>query len=73
MLAVHKQDKLVATIAGLLHYEIAAELAAQRPDVKGPGTFVPALIDELDNIRRSNADGDFSWLSRADIALVSFE
>jgi thiamine-phosphate diphosphorylase / hydroxyethylthiazole kinase len=72
MLAVHRHDKLVAAIAGLLHYEIAAELAAQRPDVKGPGTFVPALIDELDRIRRSNADGDFSWLSRADISLVSF-
>lgn len=73
MLAVHRHDNLVAVIAGLLHYEIAAELAAQRLDVKGPGTFVPALIDELDSIRRRNADGDFTWLNRADITLVNFE
>ncbi|OBT71975.1 hypothetical protein VF21_09160 [Pseudogymnoascus sp. 05NY08] len=73
MLAVHRHDKLIAAVAGLLLFEIAAEFAAQRPDVKGPGTFVPALIDELDRIRQSNADGDFSWLSRADISLVSFE
>jgi thiamine-phosphate diphosphorylase/hydroxyethylthiazole kinase len=26
---------------------IASEVAAERPDVKGPGTFIPALIDEL--------------------------
>lgn len=26
---------------------IAAEIAAEREDVKGPGTFLPALIDEL--------------------------
>lgn len=26
---------------------IAAEIAAERKDVKGPGTFLPALIDEL--------------------------
>ncbi|KFY37754.1 hypothetical protein V495_06973, partial [Pseudogymnoascus sp. VKM F-4514 (FW-929)] len=69
MLAVHRQDKLIAAVAGLLHFEIAAEYAAQRPDVKGPGTFVPALIDELDRIRQSNAEGDLSWLKRADISL----
>jgi hydroxyethylthiazole kinase-like sugar kinase family protein len=26
---------------------VAAELAVRRDDVKGPGTFLPALIDEL--------------------------
>lgn len=26
---------------------IASEIAAEREDVKGPGTFLPALIDEL--------------------------
>lgn len=36
----------------LYHYRIttlniASELAAQRPDVQGPGTFRSALIDEL--------------------------
>jgi hypothetical protein len=29
---------------------IAAEIAAARPDVHGPGTFLPALIDELANL-----------------------
>lgn len=29
---------------------IASELAAERSDVKGPGTFIPALLDELANL-----------------------
>ncbi|TGO88483.1 hypothetical protein BPOR_0160g00200 [Botrytis porri] len=47
MLAVSRGDKLLAVLSALLHYEIAAEIAAVRDDVRGPGTFVPALIDEL--------------------------
>jgi thiamine-phosphate diphosphorylase/hydroxyethylthiazole kinase len=46
-LAANPEDKLRAAVAGLLHYEITAEWAAKREDVKGPGTFVPAFIDEL--------------------------
>jgi thiamine-phosphate diphosphorylase/hydroxyethylthiazole kinase len=46
-LAASPQDKLSAAVAGILHYEIAAEKAAAREDVKGPGTFVPAFLDEL--------------------------
>jgi thiamine-phosphate diphosphorylase/hydroxyethylthiazole kinase len=46
-LAANPEDKLKAAVAGLLHFEIAAEHAAERADVKGPGTFVPAFIDEL--------------------------
>lgn len=30
---------------------IAAEVAAERPDVKGPNTFRSALIDELYNLK----------------------
>ena len=37
MLAVSKEDKLLAALAGLLHYEIAAEIAAERPDVRSQG------------------------------------
>jgi thiamine-phosphate diphosphorylase/hydroxyethylthiazole kinase len=66
MLAVSRSDKLLAAIAGLLHYEIAAEVAAAREDVKGPGTFVPALIDELYNF-------DPAWLKRAKIAVARTE
>jgi thiamine-phosphate diphosphorylase/hydroxyethylthiazole kinase len=29
---------------------VAAEVAAARPDVKGPGTFRAALLDELYNL-----------------------
>ncbi|TAQ90905.1 hypothetical protein B7494_g757 [Chlorociboria aeruginascens] len=56
MLAASRGDKLLAVIAGLLHYEIAAEIAACREDVKGPGTFVPALIDELYNLQKATSE-----------------
>ncbi|USP77463.1 uncharacterized protein yc1106_04737 [Curvularia clavata] len=46
-LAASPADKLLAAVAGILHYEIAAEIAARREDVKGPGTFVPAFLDAL--------------------------
>lgn len=46
-LAANPEDKLHAAVAGILHFEIAAQYAADREDVKGPGTFVPAFIDEL--------------------------
>jgi thiamine-phosphate diphosphorylase/hydroxyethylthiazole kinase len=70
MIAAYPEDKLAATIAGLLLYEIAAEIAAERADVKGPGTFVPAFLDELLGIRRKTVDGDFSWLARAKIGAL---
>ncbi len=43
--AVHREDKLLAALAGILHYEVAAERAASK--CKGPGTFIPAFLDEL--------------------------
>jgi thiamine-phosphate diphosphorylase/hydroxyethylthiazole kinase len=49
-LAAHPADKLHAAVAAILHFEIAAEIAAQRDDVRGPGTFVPAFLDELWNL-----------------------
>jgi thiamine-phosphate diphosphorylase/hydroxyethylthiazole kinase len=73
MLAVYHEDKLVAAIAGLLHYEIAAELAAEREDVKGPGSFVPALIDELYRLQTETVNGDLQWLSKAKVQTVSLE
>lgn len=44
-LAVNREDKLVAALAALLHYEIAAERAEH--NCKGPGSFIPAFLDEL--------------------------
>lgn len=70
MLAVQKADKLLAALAGLLHYEIAAEVAAGRGDVKGPGSFVPALIDELYNLQKATSGGDVTWLEKAKVELV---
>jgi thiamine-phosphate diphosphorylase/hydroxyethylthiazole kinase len=69
-LAVGREDKLLAALAGLLHFEIAAEIAATREDVKGPGTFVPALIDELYNIHRATSEGDLNWLQRARVEAI---
>jgi thiamine-phosphate diphosphorylase/hydroxyethylthiazole kinase len=70
MLAVSREDKLLAVIAALLQYEIAAQIAADREDVKGPGTFVPALIDELYNIQVATAGGELGWLHKARVAIA---
>ncbi|CZS93369.1 probable hydroxyethylthiazole kinase [Rhynchosporium agropyri] len=72
MLAVCKGDILLAALAGLLHYEIAAEIASGRDDVKGPGTFVPALIDELYSLQRATTEGDLTWLEKAKVEAVVF-
>lgn len=63
--AVEKKDKLNAVLAGVLLYEIAAERAAKLPSVRGPGTFVPALIDELYLLRTNLLDE--SWLRDAKV------
>lgn len=46
-MAVHRDDKFVAALAGILHYEIAAERAAANPSCRGPGSFIPTFLDEL--------------------------
>lgn len=38
---------LLIFVFRVLALTIAGELAAKRPDVRGPGTFLPALIDEI--------------------------
>jgi thiamine-phosphate diphosphorylase/hydroxyethylthiazole kinase len=73
MLAACREDKLLAALAGLLHYEIAAEVAAAREDVKGPGTFVPALIDELYSIQKNTSKGDLKWLDRAKVKAIEVQ
>lgn len=44
-------------------YEIAAENAAAKEYVRGPGSFVPAFLDELNAIRGAAAAGDDSWFA----------
>jgi thiamine-phosphate diphosphorylase / hydroxyethylthiazole kinase len=61
-IAASPEDKLSSTIAALLLFEGAAEVAARREDVRGPGTFVPAFIDELAACRKAAANGDMGWL-----------
>jgi thiamine-phosphate diphosphorylase/hydroxyethylthiazole kinase len=66
-----KKNKLKKVIAGILLFEIAAEIAAERPDVQGPGTFVPAFIDTLSQLRKTTAAssrGRYDWISRARIS-----
>lgn len=69
-IAIHRQDKLLATLAGILIFEIAAERAASREHVRGPGSFVPAFLDELYAIRHETVKGDLEWLSAAQVDVI---
>lgn len=60
-LTAHRSNKILAVLAGLLMYEIAAENAASKEHVRGPGSFVPAFLDELYAIRQAALQGDHSW------------
>lgn len=53
-------------------YEIAAENAASKDYVRGPGSFAPAFIDELYAIRQAALKGDHGWYAgRAKVHDVS--
>ena len=58
---------MLAAIAGMLMYEIAAERAASRDEVRGPGTFIPAFLDELYAIRKMAGEDDTSWIEAANV------
>jgi thiamine-phosphate diphosphorylase/hydroxyethylthiazole kinase len=62
--AVYRGDKLLAALAGILHYEIAAERAAERADVKGPGSFIPAFLDELYILGKTIVDGGDAYIGK---------
>jgi thiamine-phosphate diphosphorylase / hydroxyethylthiazole kinase len=64
-LTVHPQDRFLAALAAILHYEIAAERASVRESVRGPGTFVPAFLDELSLIKTESIDENPGWCSDA--------
>ncbi|KAG6364135.1 hypothetical protein INS49_005733 [Diaporthe citri] len=63
-------DRLAAVIAGILLFEIAAEQAATKGSVEGPGTFVPAFLDSLYRLRTGTAAGDLGWLSAEKVSKV---
>ena len=60
--------RLAAVVAALVVFGVAGERAAER--AAGPGSFVPAFIDELDRIRRESVSGDMSWLKLARVTRV---
>ncbi|PYH96041.1 putative thiamine biosynthetic bifunctional enzyme [Aspergillus ellipticus CBS 707.79] len=71
-LTAHPKDKFLAVLAGLLMYEIAAENAASKDHVRGPGSFVPAFLDEVYAIRQAALKGDHSWFAgRAKVRAIS--
>ncbi|KAI5822082.1 HK-domain-containing protein [Schizophyllum commune Tattone D] len=50
-------DMLVGALAGVLVLSIAAEKAVARGDVYGPGTFLPALMDEVAHLQPEEVRG----------------
>ncbi|KAG5952294.1 hypothetical protein E4U53_001186 [Claviceps sorghi] len=72
MAAVH-EDALVAAAAGTVVFGVAAERAAARSHVRGPGSFVPAFLDELYGLRTETARGDVEWLASARLSVVEVE
>ncbi|KAF2085220.1 Hydroxyethylthiazole kinase [Saccharata proteae CBS 121410] len=66
-LAVSRGQKFSAALTAILTYEIAAERAAERPDVKGPGTFVPAFLDELWLCAQEMISRNWKWVERAKV------
>ncbi|RMZ74804.1 hypothetical protein DV737_g5727, partial [Chaetothyriales sp. CBS 132003] len=59
-MAVHQEDRLIAVLSGLLHYELAAERAEKR--CSGPGSFIPTFLDELYLLGQEFRDGRYSSL-----------
>lgn len=70
MVSAYPADPLVAVVAGVVMFGVAAEMAAERPEVRGPGSFVPTFLDELYGIRKATAAGDMRWLALAKVKAV---
>ncbi|KAF2477604.1 TMP-TENI-domain-containing protein [Lindgomyces ingoldianus] len=49
-MAANPEDKLLACVAGIVHYDVAGQVAGAG-DVQGPGTFIPAFLDQLSKTR----------------------
>lgn len=72
-LAAAPGEKLVAALAAVLVFEIAAERAAGVEGVRGPGSFVPAFLDELWRVRGEAGVGEWGWLGGARVEVVGLE
>lgn len=64
-------DKLAAAVTGILLFEIAAEEASSKSSVEGPGTFVPAFLDSLYQLRMRTERDDVAWLNQAKITRIN--
>lgn len=73
MVAAYPEDPLVAAVAGTALFGVAAEMAAEREEVRGPGTFVPAFLDELYLVRKATAAGDMRWLALVKVQALEVE
>ena len=60
-ISAHRQDKFLAALAAILHYEIAAQRAACSDTVRGPATFQAVLLDELSLIKQESMSGQYTW------------
>jgi len=60
----------MAVLAAILHFEIAAERAATPEGVRGPGTFVPAWLDELYLIKKASEAGENDWIKAAKVEIL---
>ncbi|KIX03898.1 hydroxyethylthiazole kinase [Rhinocladiella mackenziei CBS 650.93] len=75
-LALHREDKLLAALSGVLHFEIAAERAEARADCRGPGSFIPAFLDELyllgEEIKKDElSPKDFAALTKVELIMAA--
>ena len=68
--AVERGDQLLAALAGTVLLGVAAERAAARPEVRGPGTFVQALIDEIYILCKEAVAGNEEWLEAAKVEQI---
>ncbi|KAK3185434.1 thiamine biosynthetic bifunctional enzyme [Lecanicillium sp. MT-2017a] len=73
MVSAYPVDRAVAAVAAAAMFGVAAERASERDEVRGPGTFVPAFIDELYAIRKATAEGDLRWLVMVKVQAVEVE
>lgn len=71
--AAYPADRLIATVAATCLFGVAAEMAAERQEVRGPGTFVPAFLDELYLLRQASMKGDMRWLTMVKVKAVEVE
>ena len=73
MVSAYPVDGVVAAVAAAAMFGVAAEKASEREEVRGPGSFVPAFLDELYATRKATAEGDLRWLVAVRVQAVQVE